>query len=338
MVKELLLGFVNCTSGECANAVHKYRRQRGWVRQCGLLLLLGASLSCSVTQAQTVALVISDKSEALQSAADALVAELVDKGISQSDIRTLTADAREGVAQPGDSVRVVVTLGTPALRAALAQPGRTPVIAILLPKVGYERTLEDSGKRAGSQTTAIYLDQPLGRQLDLLRLALPEARRLCAVLGPESASQEAAMRVAAQARDFELVSGLVKPAAALGPVLRSVLTDADALILVPDTQVFNSNTVSNVLITSYRARVPVIAFSPSYVRAGALLSVHSTPVQVGVQAAAAVQTLLQTRVLPPIQYPQDFEVTVNDLVARSLGLLLNPSELKERLKSLEKRP
>lgn len=338
MVKELLLAFVNSTSGECVNAAHMRCRRRGGARHFCMLFLLGMLLGCSVVQAQVVALVISDKSEALQSAADALVAELVDKGVSQSDIRLINAHLRDAVAQPLDSARVVVTLGTPALRAVLAQTGRTPVIATLLPKVGYERVLEESGKRTGSQSSAIYLDQPLGRQLDLLRLALPKSRRLGAVWGQESASQQPALLAAAQARDFELVSGLVKPSAALGEVLRSVLTEADALIVVPDPQVFNGNTVPNVLITSYRARVPVIAVSPSYVRAGALLSVYSTPAQLGVQAAAAVQTLLQTGVLPSSQYPQNFEVAVNDLVARSLGLSLQASTLRERLKSLEKRP
>jgi ABC-type uncharacterized transport system substrate-binding protein len=51
-----------------------------------------------------------------------------------------------------------------------------------------------------------------------------------------------------------------------------------------------------------------------------------------------VQQYLQGGVAPVNQYPKDFEVTVNELVARSLGLRLNASVLRERLQSLEKRP
>ena len=35
----------------------------------------------------------------------------------------------------------------------------------------------DAGKRGAASVSALYLDQPFGRQLDLLRLALPQARR-----------------------------------------------------------------------------------------------------------------------------------------------------------------
>jgi ABC-type uncharacterized transport system substrate-binding protein len=190
----------------------------------------------------------------------------------------------------------------------------------------------------GLHAAAVYLDQPLARQLDVLRLALPKARTLGVVWGPESVSQQAALTSAAQARELALVSGFVTPANALGSALRTALAEADALIAVPDAEVYNSNTVSNVLITSYRAGVPVIAFSPSYVRAGALLSLHTTPAQAGKQSGVMVHHYLQGGALPSSQYPQDFEVTVNELVARSLGLSLNAPTLRERLKALEKRP
>lgn len=303
------------------------------------LLCLGSMLFGGLLNAQTVSLVQSDKTEAFQAASEALVAELVGKGQSRAEIRSMYAGDPEASMPAPESVRVVVTLGTAALRTVLARPGRAPlVIATLLPKLGYERVLADFGRRPGSHVAAVYLDQPIGRQLDLLRLALPKTRTLGVVWGPESVSQQAALLSAAQSRDIALATGFVTPTTALGAALRAALIDADAFIAVPDGQVFNSNTVSNMLITTYRARVPVIAFSPSYVRAGALLSVHTTPVQAGTQAGTVVKRYLQSGVAPESQYPQEFEVTVNELVARSLGLSLDASVLRERLKALEKRP
>jgi ABC-type uncharacterized transport system substrate-binding protein len=105
-----------------------------------------------------------------------------------------------------------------------------------------------------------------------------------------------------------------------------------------DPQVFNGNTLPNILLASYRARIPVMAFSPAYVKAGALLSLHSTPSQVGSQAGVVARSALQGAALPAPQYPTDFTVSVNDYVARSLGLGLDATTLSERLHSLEKRP
>jgi ABC-type uncharacterized transport system substrate-binding protein len=82
----------------------------------------------------------------------------------------------------------------------------------------------------------------------------------------------------------------------------------------------------------------VLAFSPAYVKAGALLSVHSSASQAGQQLASMASAVLQGVAQPVSQYPLDFNVTVNEYVARSLGLSLDARNLAERLHRLEKRP
>ena len=104
-------------------------------------------------------------------------------------------------------------------------------------------------------------------------------------------------------------------------------------------QVYNSNSLQNILLTAFRAKVPMVAFSPAYVRAGALLSLHVTPAQVGAQALALVQGVLHEQALPsgPVE-SRDFEVGVNEHVARSLGLILDASALRLDLRRLERLP
>lgn len=43
-----------------------------------------------------------------------------------------------------------------------------PVLSALIPRISFERILRDSGRTASSQLTALYLDQPLNRQLALI--------------------------------------------------------------------------------------------------------------------------------------------------------------------------
>jgi ABC-type uncharacterized transport system substrate-binding protein len=141
-----------------------------------------------------------------------------------------------------------------------------------------------------------------------------------------------------QPHGFELVEGTLNEGGLLINALHAALQDADVLLAVADGSVYNSNTVSNILLTSYRAKTPVVAFSPAYVKAGALLSVHTTPAQAGAQLATMAAHYLQTSGLWASQYPVDFIVTTNDYVARSLGLSLDAKTLTERLRKLEKRP
>ena len=126
--------------------------------------------------------------------------------------------------------------------------------------------------------------------------------------------------------------------ASLGEATKRALEGSDALLAVADPAVFNSATVSNVLLASYRAKLGVYGFSPSYVKAGALVGVYSTPAQIGAHTADTVRSLLRGAAVPSGQYPAEFTVSVNEHVARSLGLSLDEASLTERLKRMERKP
>lgn len=247
----------------------------------------------------------------------------------------------EGQAQDGmnfQGVKVIVTLGSEALRRVLSKEVRVPIVAALIPKAGLERIVRESAHKPFVPLSALYLDQPFPRQIELIRLALPNARKIGVLWGAESGLQTSALQSAMQAKGFELVNGYVGGGSTLFAGLKAVLDDTDALLAVPDPLVYNGSSISNVLLATYRARVPVIAFSPAYVRAGALLSLHSTPRQIGLQAFAMARALSQGASGPMLQYPSDFSVVLNDQVARSLELLLDEKSLTERLKRVERKP
>jgi ABC-type uncharacterized transport system substrate-binding protein len=232
--------------------------------------------------------------------------------------------------------RLIVSLGTDAFRQVSARNTRTAVIAALIPRISFERVLQEANKKPGTNVSALYLDQPFGRQLDLLRLALPATRRVGVLWGPESIHQQGLLNAALQARGMESSEGLYSEGRLLINALRGALQGVDALLAVADSNVFNSSTAANILLTSYRAKTPVLAFSQAYVKAGALLSVQSTSTQAGVQVATMVGHFLQTGILPDNQYPTEFTITINEYVARSLGLSLDAKVLSERLRMMDR--
>lgn len=223
--------------------------------------------------------------------------------------------------------QLVVTVGAAAFRGLIedAQRGgalaNVPVLAILVPRSFYESL----ASKARAPTSAIVLDQPLTRYLDLLRLAMPERKRVGVLMGAESAPLFAALTKAAAARGMQLVTAQVGSDEELYPALRNVLTDAEVLLALPDARVFNTGSLQNILITTYRQRVPVVAFAPGYVRAGATLALYCSPTQVASQAAVAVRGFIAGRGLPAPQAAGEFSVAVNDRVARSLGLSVDDS-------------
>lgn len=241
------------------------------------------------------------------------------------------ADAKPGP-QWVVAVGYAAQRGMQDLFAAEAAP--PPLLAILVPRLAFERIADQSRVHAGT-LSAVFLDQPLARQLDLIRLALPTARSIGILYGGESRGHSPALEKAARERDMKLGTALVAQGG-LSSALQQVLGDADALLALPDPAVFNSETAANILMATYRRHVPLIGFSPSYVKAGALLALYSTPAQAGTRGGEVLRQAMAGKSLPSPQWPREFTVAVNHDVARSLGLALHEARLGEQLRQKDR--
>ncbi len=298
-----------------------------------LLLALGGGLSLPAWAA-TVVFVMSEESSAFSEAAEALANELRSTGHRP---QTLLLPLRADDAAALSGTALVVTFGTRAAQTVAALSPRTLVLHTLLPRSAYERLpgRSDDGRRV----SAVFLDQPPARQIELLRIALHEWSRVGLVVGRESS--ELGTRLQASARDRRLRPTLetANEESDLYPALQRMFAEPTVLIAVPDPQLFNNRTISNILLTAYHHRSPVIGFSPAYVKAGALFALYSTPAQIGQQAGEAARIGLISGNLPPPAAPRQFRISTNPYVARSLGITLEDAAvLRERLERSENAP
>lgn len=300
-----------------------------------LLPLLGVP-GMSRAAGEDAVIVGSERGGAYQEAAEALMAELERGGLSGRAVRYFTLAELEALQT---TPKLYVALGAEASAALARRETHIPLLCALLPQVRFERIARDSARRPSSHFSALYLSQPVARQLDLIRLALPQARRVGVLWSEESRSLLPALEEAARARGLRVRAEQVRPEEPVFTVLKKVLEEVDVLLALPDPNIYNSGSIQNILLTSYRAHVPMVAFSAAYVRAGALIAVHSSPAQIGQQAAQLVREVLQGRGgWPPPQGPHEFSVSVNEPVARSWGLNLDAAALTERLRRLERKP
>jgi ABC-type uncharacterized transport system substrate-binding protein len=237
------------------------------------------------------------------------------KGLStKHDIRVLTAE--ELPAQRAPDSALIVTVGVHAAIAAAASSDSSPLLAILVPRQTYE-SLEWKTARSRS---ALYLDQPLKRQFDLIHLLVPDRKHVGVLLGGATAVQLKELQSAAEAAGLELQAESLHGKENLVNVLRGVLQNNEVLFTLPDAEIINPASIRHILLTSYQFREPVFSYSAGYVKAGALAAVFSTPEQIGRQAGGIIESQLRTGNLPPPQYPSEFSVQINTHVAHSLGI------------------
>lgn len=237
------------------------------------------------------------------------------------------------------ATKLIVAVGVRASEHALQHAKSTPVLSILIPEVTYKALRKMYPGRPPQAASAIYLDQPVERQLNLARLLIPNIHQLGVLLGPSSRLRLAALQKAARARNITLQVGEIGPDDNPIIALNPILDGSDALLAEPDPIVFNRDDLEGVLLSTYRTGVPVIGFSYAYVRAGALAAVYSTPEQIGRQAAQLIAHMVERGQwqLPKPSYPTYFTVTVNQQVARSLHLTVPTGrQLQEELGRLER--
>ena len=252
------------------------------------------------------------------------------------DISIITLSTTPAAKLFGDSKKLpdlIVTVGTAATQKVSELGLSAPVLSVLIPRVSFEQIKQQAagnGARPGD-FSAIYLDQPLGRRLDLIRLVLPRARRVGVLLGPHTGKQEPDLMAAAEARKFQVHIRSITEADNLVAALEPVLKTSDVMLGVVDPLVFSPGNIQNILLTAYRYRVPLIGVSPAYVKAGALAAVYSTPAQIGRQLAEMLGPLTSRPVikLPAPLYPKYFSVAANYRVAQSLDIDLDDEESLE---------
>ena len=213
--------------------------------------------------------------------------------------------------------RVVVSIGGQAAQAVASASAPLPVLHTLVSRAAFARL------PANPRASAIFLDQPVARQIALIRLALPEHRRLALLFSPASEAYSNEIASAARGARLQVSSARLDNEREIFRALQQVLGEPAVLLAIPDPAVYNSYTIQNILLTAYRQRSPLVGFSAAYARAGALLALYSTPGQLAEQAAAAVRSALLGGELPRPAAPQQFEVAVNSNVARSLGLRID---------------
>lgn len=225
--------------------------------------------------------------------------------------------------------RLLIAVGSRSLQQALSLPRAPLVVAALVPS----SVFDDLAVRG--RASAVFLDQPPARQLALLNLLLPDARRVGVLVGRAQRKYLGPLAQAAESMRLQLQVSLVENRDGLFDALQQVAARSDVLLAWPDATVFNPQTIQSILLTTYRQRVPLLGFSTAYTKAGALASVHSSVPQMAAQTADLVRAALAGS-LPAPQYPREFEVSLNRQVGRSLGIEL-PDErmLVEQMRARE---
>ena len=171
--------------------------------------------------------------------------------------------------------------------------------------------------------TGTMLEVPVDRQLKMIRTFLPSIHRIGALYDPKKSAakikdaERQGTTVAMELQGFPVDSEKDVP-----QQLRTLLWNAEALWLLPDSTVLTNESIHFIIESALAQHIPVIGFSPEFTRLGALLSLSVNYGEVGRETGLLARRILDgEKTLPMKPVPIDrLMITVNMKTARFLGV------------------
>jgi ABC-type uncharacterized transport system substrate-binding protein len=210
----------------------------------------------------------------------------------------------------------LILLGQQALDWRLTTTQGPPTLVLRVSRV---QARERLGSSRPANLSLLWSEPAPWRQLRLVRLLLPQAKRIGVLYDEHSEFLLDELRQAAEALDLQIV-GQAWPDSRDNRPLLALLQRSDVLLGLNDADLYNPQTAKNLLLTSYAQQRALIGPGASFVRAGSLASSYSDQVD---WLASLDQWLdLPPQRWPSSAYPTHFKVLGNRQVARALAIEL----------------
>jgi putative ABC transport system substrate-binding protein len=221
-------------------------------------------------------------------------------------------------------VDILVTAGTPQ---ALAAKHATSVIPIVFTGVGdpVGAGVVESLARPGGNATGLSLQQTdtAGKRVELLRELVPALRHLAIMANSGNPSTVLDMReaqAAAGAYGLEAVAAEIRRRADIVPAFDALKGRVEALYVCNDP-LAGTNRV-HIITLALGMRLPAMFAARENVEAGGLMSYGSSFADLYRRAAELVDKVLRgTKPAElPVEQPTKFELVINAITAKALGL------------------
>ena len=218
--------------------------------------------------------------------------------------------------------QLVLAIGPEAAKFAKESISNTPVV--------YSMVFRPQSL-AGANTTWVSMDIPPREKMERIRKIFPDAGKIGMIYSPGSAvlyreAVEGCTGLGLKVGGKEITS-TIKLLTAFKDMARQI----DLFLMVPDTNIYSSESIKYLLAEALRNKVPVIGLAPAYTREGAILSFYADYMDLGRQAGEMALRIIggeKPQDIEPSQ-PRKIKTSVNLAVAERLGIKIDPKVIEE---------
>lgn len=218
---------------------------------------------------------------------------------------------------------LIYSLGGESTEVSLRNTPTIPIVAtMILKKFSYKHA---------KNITGVYLNYPLATQFEWLKKFFPEQKKIAIFFNPEEnlgTVREAGL--IAEQQGLELIPIPVETPKELPYALDQLKSNVEILLAIPDEIAMSSKTAKEVLLASFRNRVPLVGLSDNWVKSGAFYSLSWDYDDLGRQCAIQSDTLIKGVPIQsvPIEYPRKTAYSINAKIAEHMNIEISQALLK----------
>ncbi|MDD3626479.1 MAG: ABC transporter substrate-binding protein [bacterium] len=257
--------------------------------------------------------------------------EILSKGIKQKfkdsgievEIKEFSMDESENLSSvKAQNPKVIITVGSSLTKKAMSDAGDIPIVFTMVIDP------EGSGLK-GKNLTGASLEIPMDIQFKKFKEILPSLKSIGIIYNPEE--NERIITDAKTAGEKNKIELKAFPVSSAKDIPKVETMDVSGIIIIPDTIVCKSTIIKYLLDASIKGKVPIMGFSPSYAKAGALFSLTPDYEDIGVQTAEIAVKIIkgESPEKIPVTKARKINLYVNTAVAEWLEITVPDSILNE---------
>ncbi len=296
-------------------------------RIVGVLSILAVAAAMSSAAAQKKVLIVrSGNFPPYQAAVDGFVEELNSHQIpfvtedlilpkEEADIGAFLRDVR---ARRPD---LVLTLGTSAARAIKEGGEGLPFV--------YGMIVDPPS--IGIVTGGATMEVRPSEQLDFIRANFPSFKKVGVIHSTARNREVVRLLQEEKPPDIELKMITADTPEEMNKAIGTLSKEADCLLMVSDSLLYSPQIATQIILDTLRCNLPIIAVSPSFVKAGALAAVYPDFKGNGIVAADVAIRFFAGESLSsiPIQWAGRTRTSVNQIIAQRLRIAIKAKTLQE---------
>jgi putative ABC transport system substrate-binding protein len=281
----------------------------------------------TVAAAANIAVILSADVEEYRKALEGFKSALNHRIVAEYDMEGDLKRGKKIVEAIGDKGKpdLIFAVGLWALQVAVSRSTDLPVVYAMV--LNPPSVVGPAPKNITGASMNIPVEQPIR----LFKQLGPQIRRI-GVIFNGARTGYLVRRAAAIAREqgLQLIDREIQTPREAIPALESLTDSIDALWIVPDETVLAPTIVQQMLLFSYRKKIPLLGLSENQAQMGALASLSfASGEDIGRQAAELANSILAGKAAAEVPYTtaRQVKLTVNLKAAQKLGMEIPKSIL-----------